>query len=76
MERHDYGHSGSFLLGCGISITSILKFNGNNKLRFHIFIDYFSDTDQKMFDVLAEKYKTRITIYLISCENLRTLHEL
>ncbi|HGA5440658.1 TPA: lipopolysaccharide 3-alpha-galactosyltransferase [Salmonella enterica subsp. enterica serovar Eastbourne] len=68
-----YGVDQNFLLGCGISITSILKFNDNNKLRFHIFIDYFSDTDQKMFDVLAEKYKTRITIYLISCENLRTL---
>ncbi|ECJ4938789.1 lipopolysaccharide 1,3-galactosyltransferase, partial [Salmonella enterica] len=68
-----YGVDQNFLLGCGISITSILKFNDNNKLRFHIFIDYFSDADQKMFDILAKKHKTRITIYLISCKNLRTL---
>ncbi|EMD3737143.1 lipopolysaccharide 3-alpha-galactosyltransferase [Salmonella enterica] len=68
-----YGVDQNFLLGCGVSVASILKHNCNRKLRFHIFIDCFSDADRNMFAALAEQYKTRITIYLISCEYLRML---
>lgn len=68
-----YGVDQNFIYGCGISIASILKNNPSRNLRFHIFIDSFSDTDLKMFDTLAEQYRTRITIYLINCNHLRTL---
>ncbi|HIB1645499.1 TPA: lipopolysaccharide 3-alpha-galactosyltransferase [Salmonella enterica subsp. enterica serovar Muenchen] len=68
-----YGVDQNFLLGCGVSVASVLKHNGNEKLRFHIFIDCFRDIDREVFNALAEQYKTRITIYLISCETLLTL---
>ncbi|MDM2927762.1 lipopolysaccharide 3-alpha-galactosyltransferase [Citrobacter sp. Cm046] len=68
-----YGVDQNFLFGCGISIASILKYNPGKNLRFHVFIDSFSDSDIKIFDALAAQYKTRITIYLINCEHLRTL---
>lgn len=68
-----YGVDKNFLFGCGISIASILKSNINKNFRFHIFIDSFSDVDRRFFDELAILYQTRITIYIINCENLRSL---
>ena len=40
---------------------------------FHIFTDYFGDNDRKYFDALALQYKTRIKIYLINGDRLRSL---
>ncbi len=40
---------------------------------FHIFTDYFGDDDRKYFDALALQYKTRIKIYLINGDRLRSL---
>ncbi|EFC4518573.1 lipopolysaccharide 1,3-galactosyltransferase, partial [Escherichia coli] len=39
----------------------------------HIFTDYFGDDDRKYFDALARQYKTRIKIYLINGDRLRSL---
>ncbi|MCV4445967.1 hypothetical protein OFO43_17855, partial [Escherichia coli] len=68
-----YGTDKNFLFGCGISIASILKYNEGSRLCFHIFTDYFGDNDRKYFDALALQYKTRIKIYLINGDRLRSL---
>lgn len=68
-----YGTDKNFLFGCGISIASILKYNEGSRLCFHIFTDYFGDDDRKYFDALALQYKTRIKIYLINGDRLRSL---
>ncbi len=68
-----YGTDKNFLFGCGISIASVLKYNEGSRLCFHVFTDYFGDDDRKYFDALAHQYKTRIKIYLINGNRLRSL---
>lgn len=81
MDRHitdkslhiSYGIDRNFLYGCGISIASLLKNNTDISFSFHIFTDYFDDEQTKLFQQLAEQYKTSIKIYLVDCEQLKLL---
>lgn len=81
MDRHitdkslhiSYGIDRNFLYGCGISIASLLKNNTDISFSFHIFTDYFDDEQTKLFQQLAEQYKTSIKIYLVDCEQLKSL---
>lgn len=68
-----YGIDRNFLYGCGISIASILKNNKNMHFSFHIFTDYFDEELECLFKDLAKQYCTKIKIYLVDCEQLKTL---
>ena len=68
-----YGIDRNFLYGCGISMASLLKNNTDISFSFHVFTDYFDDEQKKLFQQLAEQYKTSIKIYLVDCEQLKSL---
>ncbi|MGC0124760.1 glycosyltransferase [Providencia sp. 2024EL-00811] len=68
-----YGIDRNFLYGCGISIASLLKTNPDISFSFHVFTDYFDDEQNKLFKQLAEQYKTSIKVYLVDCEQLKSL---
>lgn len=68
-----YGIDRNFLYGCGISIASLLKKNSDISFSFHVFTDYFDDEQSRLFKALAEQYKTSIKIYLVDCEQLKSL---
>lgn len=68
-----FGIDKNFLFGCGVAISSILLSNPSACLEFHVFTDHFSDDDKTRFSALAKQYKTRINIYVINCEKLKSL---
>nr|WP_230082463.1 MULTISPECIES: lipopolysaccharide 3-alpha-galactosyltransferase [Providencia] len=68
-----YGIDRNFLYGCGISIASLLKNNEDISFCFHVFTDYFDSEQEALFRELAEQYKTSIKIYLVDCEQLKSL---
>lgn len=68
-----YGIDKNFLYGCGISIASILLNNKDKRLSFHVFTDYITEEDNKKFSSLAEQYQSRITVYLVNCDKLKSL---
>lgn len=68
-----YGIDRNFLYGCGISIASILKNNSNISFSFHVFTDYFDEEQSQLFHDLALQYKTSIQIYVVDCEQLKSL---
>lgn len=68
-----YGIDKNFLFGCGVSIASILLSNSSGRFAFHIFTDYFSSDDKAKFEALASQYKSRIVVYIINCEKLKSL---
>lgn len=68
-----YGLDKNFLFGSGISIASVLINNPQKKLTFHVFTDYFSDDYREKFERLAKEYNTRIIIYIINGDTLKTL---
>lgn len=68
-----YGIDKNFLFGCGISIASILLNNQDKELTFHIFTDFITDEDNQKFSLLAQQYRTRIVVYLVDCDKLKTL---
>ncbi|WP_369309264.1 lipopolysaccharide 3-alpha-galactosyltransferase [Providencia rettgeri] len=68
-----YGIDRNFLYGCGISIASLLKTNSDISFSFHVFTDYFDDEQSQLFKQLAEQYKTSIKVYLVDCEQLKSL---
>jgi len=68
-----YGIDKNFLFGCGVSIASILIANPELNLAFHVFTDFFSDDDKQRFENLAKQYATKIVIYIVDCEQLKSL---
>ncbi|MEH0873202.1 lipopolysaccharide 3-alpha-galactosyltransferase [Pectobacterium cacticida] len=68
-----YGIDKNFIFGCGISIASILLHNKDMKFTFHIFTDEFSNSDIKEFKELSQQYNTQIVIYIVDCEELKSL---
>lgn len=68
-----YGIDKNFLFGCGVSIASILIANSGTALAFHVFTDTFSKEDQQRFDALAKQYATQIVVYLVDCDQLKSL---
>ncbi|MEQ4694342.1 lipopolysaccharide 3-alpha-galactosyltransferase [Providencia manganoxydans] len=68
-----YGIDRNFLYGCGISIASILKNNTDINFVFHIFTDYFDDEWECLFKALAYQYNTSLVIYVVDCEQLKSL---
>ncbi|MFS1539749.1 MAG: glycosyltransferase [Candidatus Phlomobacter fragariae] len=68
-----YGVDKNFLLGTGVSITSIIVNNKDIDFHFHVFTDFFDDEQESLFSQLAKQYNTQITIYLLKCEELKKL---
>lgn len=68
-----YGIDRNFLFGCGVSIASILLSNKKNDFTFHIFTDYFDESDKARFSDLAKQYQSCIKVYLIDCNKLKDL---
>jgi UDP-D-galactose:(glucosyl)LPS alpha-1,3-D-galactosyltransferase len=68
-----FGIDKNFLFGCGVSVASILLANPDAALAFHVFTDYFSDEDRGRFEALAKQYRTQIVVYLVDCEQLKSL---
>lgn len=68
-----YGIDKNFLFGCGVSIASILLANPTTPLTFHVFTDSFNQDEQQRFDALAKQYATQIVVYLVDCEQLKSL---
>lgn len=68
-----YGIDRHFLFGCGISIASILMNNKDINFTFHIFTDFFEEKDLSEFKLLCEQYNTEIIVYIISCDELKSL---
>ncbi|GKW13874.1 LPS 1,2-glucosyltransferase [Pectobacterium carotovorum subsp. carotovorum] len=67
-----YGIDKNYAVGCGISIASTL-INNEIDFTFHVFSDDFDDDFIKKLNVLAEKFKTKIVLYKINSEILKTL---
>jgi len=68
-----YGIDKNFLFGCGVSIASIRIANPGVDIAFHVFTDLFDNEDKERFDALAKQYSTQIVIYLVDCEQLKSL---
>ncbi|MGQ5287800.1 glycosyltransferase family 8 protein [Pectobacterium actinidiae] len=67
-----YGIDKNYAMGCGISIVSIL-INNNIDFTFHVFSDDFDDEFIEKLNILSEKFKTKIVLYKIDSEMLKTL---
>ena len=68
-----FGIDRNFLFGCGVAIASILLNNSEISCEFHVFTDYISDKDKLYFSDLAKQYNSRINIYVINCDKLKSL---
>ncbi|EET0335922.1 lipopolysaccharide 1,3-galactosyltransferase, partial [Escherichia coli] len=68
-----FGIDRNFLFGCGVAIASILLNNREISCEFHVFTDYISDKDKLYFSDLAKQYNSRINIYVINCDKLKSL---
>ncbi|MCL6378793.1 lipopolysaccharide 1,2-glucosyltransferase [Pectobacterium brasiliense] len=67
-----YGIDKNYAIGCGISITSIL-INNDIDFTFHVFSDDFDDEFIKKLNILSGKFRTKIVLYKINSEMLKTL---
>ena len=68
-----YGIDKNFLLGCAVSITSILLTNSEFNFSFHIFTNSIDNDFQQKLHQLTDKYKINVTIYLVEDINLSNL---
>lgn len=68
-----YGVDKNFLFGTGVSIASILMHNKSIDFHFHIFTDFFDNKQKRLFSQLAKQYNTKITIYLLICDEIKNL---
>ncbi len=68
-----YGVDKNFLFGCVISITSILLNNTKQEFHFHIFSDYLDDDFKKRIELLAKQYRSKISVYIVNCQELKSL---
>lgn len=68
-----YGIDKNFLLGAGVSISSILIHNKKNNYVFHIFIDDIPKEELERFSQLALIYNTCIKIHTVNCNRLKRL---
>lgn len=60
-----YGIDKNFLLGAGVSISSVLINNADINCVFHVFTDYVDDTYLGYFEETAHQFNTKINVYLI-----------
>ncbi len=68
-----YGIDKNFLFGCGVSIASVLLANPQIDFTFHVFTDFLDVGDRAKFEALAKQYHSRVIVYLIDCDRLKSL---
>ena len=61
-----FGISKIFARPLGVTLTSILENNMDEKFIFHIFIEELEDKDFERFELLAKKYKQIIIFYYVN----------
>lgn len=67
-----YGVDENYLFGSGVSISSILQ-NNTIPLIFHVIADEFSHDYIEKIEKLSVTHKTKISLYKINAENLKSL---
>lgn len=68
-----FGTDKNFVRPMGISLTSVLLHNLEEKLVFHIFTDEMYDEDIEKLKMLAEEYKQIVYLYIIDPTSLDQL---
>lgn len=68
-----YGIDRNFLLGAGISMTSVLINNTDIDIHFYLVTDYVDDDYVSHIKALAQKYSTAITLLVFNNENFHQL---
>ncbi|MTD38206.1 lipopolysaccharide 1,3-galactosyltransferase [Erwinia sp. CPCC 100877] len=68
-----YGTDAGFLIGCAVSVASVLQSNQDKVFCFHIFTDRCESQHVSKFQQLADEFSACITIYTISTESLTGL---
>ncbi|WCG82977.1 lipopolysaccharide 3-alpha-galactosyltransferase [Pectobacterium sp. A5351] len=68
-----YGIDKNFMFGCAISAASILLHNPDINFSFHIFTDSLNDDEEQKFRALSTQYNAEINIYIVDCDELKSL---
>lgn len=68
-----YGTDSNFMLGCAISISSIIKFNPEKRIVFYIFTDRIDDDYIDKFQQLSEIHQCGLQICLLDETSLQEL---
>ncbi|MGJ3352107.1 glycosyltransferase [Providencia sp. Je.9.19] len=68
-----YGADKNFLFGTGVSIASVLLNNKDMSFHFHIFTDFLSHEDSKLFNEISKLYNTCVTLYTLNMDTLKKL---
>lgn len=68
-----YGTDAGFLIGCAVSVASVLQNNKENFFCCHIFTDHCNREEISRFQRLTEQFSVEIIIYIISTQKLSGL---
>ncbi|QKJ89056.1 UDP-glucose:(glucosyl)LPS alpha-1,3-glucosyltransferase [Paramixta manurensis] len=60
-----YGTDRAFLMGCAVSIVSVLRESRGKNLHFHVFTDELNEDEKNKFKEISSQYKTKVTIHFI-----------
>ena len=63
----------NYIKYCGITMTSVLHSNADEKFTFELFCDDISDVDLEKLKKTQEKYNTNINIYVINQDKVHSL---
>ncbi|NIF34567.1 lipopolysaccharide 1,2-glucosyltransferase [Enterobacter sp. Cy-643] len=68
-----WGVDKNFMFGAAISMTSVLQNNRDITIHFHLFTDYIDQDYKAHVAELSRTFATKITVYLINSNELKTL---
>ncbi|MDD9340145.1 MAG: glycosyltransferase [Providencia heimbachae] len=68
-----YGADKNFLFGTGVSIVSVLLNNKDTNFHFHVFADFLSEKDIRLFGEISSLYNTCVTLYTLNIDSLKKL---
>ncbi|BDH44005.1 LPS 1,3-galactosyltransferase [Salmonella enterica subsp. enterica serovar Choleraesuis] len=68
-----YGTDGNFMMGCAVSIASVMQQNPQGKFVFNIFTNAVSEDYQQKFLALAKEFNSIVIIHLLNAESLSHL---
>lgn len=68
-----YGTDSNFMMGCAISIASVIQQNLNINFVFHIFTDGLTEDYKDKFACLAQASSQKIVIYILNVQSLDSL---
>ncbi|QCT19255.1 lipopolysaccharide 1,3-galactosyltransferase [Jejubacter calystegiae] len=65
-----YGTDAGFLIGCAVSVASVLQNNKDKTFCFHLFTDKCDSQNISKFQQLSKEFSSCIIVYIISTERL------